>query len=94
MTEDLHRIARELDLPPSLVTRYYRAYWLYIKTTIESFELKQDIDEDTYNKMRVNFNLPNLGRLACSYRRQQNLRNRFKNKENGDNNKRHNSFNE
>ncbi len=94
MTEDLHRIARELDLPPSLVTRYYRAYWLYIKSSIEEFELKQDMSEDAYNKMRVNFNLPNLGRLACSFKRQQLLRNRFKNKENGNNTERHNSLNE
>lgn len=82
---DIKNVARELGLPSDLVLKYYEAYWSYIKESIEGFNLKSDMTEEEYSKMRVNFNLPYLGKLACPYQRQKNLRKQHKKYHNGTN---------
>lgn len=69
MQETLLSLSKELGLPVEVIMGYYKANWLYIKTTIENLPLKDGIEEEEYNKLRVSFNLPNLGKLACSYNR-------------------------
>lgn len=69
MQETINRLSRELNLPPDVVKKTYRAYWQFIKHTIEEFPLKETISEETFNGLRLNFNVPNLGKLACTYSR-------------------------
>lgn len=69
MEETITRLSRELNLPPDVVLKAYKAYWLFIRRKIESLPLKEDIDEETLNKLRPNFNIPNLGKLTCTYER-------------------------
>lgn len=91
MKEALQRIARELDLPLEELISYYKAYWKYIRTTIEDFNLKSDLTQEEYDKLRVNFNIPFLGKLACPYSRQVKLRQSYKDRINGTDTKRNNT---
>lgn len=91
MKEALQRIARELGLPLEDLIKYYKAYWKFIRTTIEGFELKADLTQEDYDKLRVNFNIPFLGKLACPYSRQVKLRQSYKDRINGTDTKRNNT---
>lgn len=91
MKEALQRIARELGLPLEGLISYYKAYWKYIRTTIEDFNLKSDLTQEEYDKLRVNFNIPFLGKLACPYSRQVKLRQSYKDRINGTDTKRNNT---
>lgn len=78
MEETVRKLSRELNLPEAVILKVYKAHWLFIKTTIEGLQLKEDIDEETFKKLKINFNIPNLGKLACTYDRYVNLRKSFK----------------
>lgn len=69
MQQTIDRLSRELGLPRDVVIKTYRAYWLFIRTTIEKLPLKQNLDEVAFSKLRPNFNIPNLGKLVCPYER-------------------------
>lgn len=69
MKDTLNRLSRDLNLPVEVVQKAYKAYWRFIKTTIESLPLKEDLDESSFKKLRTNINLPNLGKLSCTYER-------------------------
>ena len=69
MQQTIDRLSRELNLPTDVVVKSYKAYWLFIRQTIEELPLKEDMDEETFSRLRTNFNIPNLGKLACTYER-------------------------
>lgn len=69
MQETINKLSRELNLPPDVVEKAYKAYWMFIKSIAEQVPLKEDMDEKTFSKLRPNFNIPNLGKLACTYNR-------------------------
>lgn len=69
MQQTIDRLSRELNLPTDVVVKSYKAYWLFIRQTIEKLPLKEDMDEETFSRLRTNFNIPNLGKLACTYER-------------------------
>lgn len=69
MKETINRISRDLNLPPDVIKRAYKAFWMFIRQTAEQMPLKENINEETFKKLRLNFNIPNLGKLACTYDR-------------------------
>lgn len=69
MQQTIDRLSRELNLPADVVVKSYKAYWLFIRQTIEGLPLKEDMNEETFSRLRTNFNIPNLGKLACTYER-------------------------
>lgn len=69
MQQTIDRLSRELNLPTDVVVRAYKAYWMFIRHTIEGLPLKENMDEETFSMLRTNFNIPNLGKLACTYKR-------------------------
>ena len=69
MEETLNRLSRELKIPVDEILNIYKAYWKFIKTNIESLPLKEDLDEETFNKLKTNFNIPKIGKLHCTYPR-------------------------
>lgn len=78
MQETINDIARKLSLPPQVVSRTYKAYWLFIRKTIEALPLKSNLTEEQFSKLRTNFNLPHLGKLSCSYKRWQRVKQKHK----------------
>lgn len=63
----LEQVASELDLPIQLVKNTYRAYWQFIKSTIQELPLKEDLTEEQFNQLKTSFNIPSLGKLHCTY---------------------------
>ena len=39
-------VSKDLEISPDVVEKVYRAYWLYIKTTIKALPLKEDLTEE------------------------------------------------
>lgn len=77
-SEIIGKVSEELGLPKDLVDKTYKAYWSFIKTTIQSLPLKEEINEKDFSKLRTNFNIPSLGKLSCNYERMLNVKKRFK----------------
>lgn len=76
--EDLGKVANALDLPVDVVIKTYKAYWKYIKNTIEALPLKDNLSEKEFNELRTCFNIPSLGKLSCTYEKYNKVKNRFK----------------
>lgn len=78
MQEIIDKIAEELSLPPEVIVKTYRAYWLFIRSKIEVLPLKEELTEEQFSKLRTNFNLPHLGKLSCNYKRWSGVKKKFK----------------
>lgn len=71
-------VAKEIGILPEVVDKAYKSYWRFIKETIQSLPLKDDIDEEEFAKLRTNFNIPSLGKMACTFDRMMGVKKRFK----------------
>ena len=65
----LNNVSRTLGISPDVIEKVYKAYWLYIKTTIEALPLKDNLNEEEILKLRTNFNVPSLGKLYETWNR-------------------------
>ncbi len=63
----IKEVAAKHNLPVEVVTVAYRSYWEFIKATAQALELKGDITEEEFSKMRPNFNIPSLGKLYITW---------------------------
>lgn len=66
-SEIVNKVAKELNINSTIVDKTYKAFWLFIRNTIEQLPLKEIESEEEFNKLRTNFNLPSLGKLNCTY---------------------------
>lgn len=79
MNKDIYLdVSRTLGISPDVVEKAYKAYWLYIKTTIQALPLKEDLTEEEFSKLRTNFNIPSLGKLSCTLDKYRGTKKRFK----------------
>lgn len=65
----LNNVSRTLGISPNVIEKVYKAYWLYIKTTIEALPLKDNLNEEEFLKLRTNFNIGSLGKLYVTWNR-------------------------
>ena len=72
------KVSQETDIPLEVVDTAYKSYWKFIKQTIQSLPLKDDISEEDFTKLRTNFNIPSLGKLTCTFDRMMGVKKRFK----------------
>ena len=73
----ISKVSEDLNLPRELVENVYKAYWIFIRDTIEELPLKTELTQDEYVNLRTNINIPSLGKLHCTYNRYIGIRNRF-----------------
>ena len=71
-------VANKLELPVEVVKEAYESYWKYIRCTISELPLKDDLSEEEFNKLRTNFNVPSLGKLAVTWDRYKAIKDRYK----------------
>ena len=71
------KVSQETGLPPEVVDTAYKSYWKFIKQTIQSLPLKDDISEEDFTKLRTNFNVPSLGKLYVTWNRLIGCKKRF-----------------
>ena len=65
----LNNVSRTLGISPDVIEKVYKAYWLYIKTTIEALPLKDNLNEEEFLKLRTNFNVQSVGKLCVKWNR-------------------------
>ena len=58
-----------MNIPVEVVEFAYKSYWKFIRETIQELPLKEDLSEEEFAKLRTNFNVVSLGKLACTYDR-------------------------
>lgn len=73
----IESVAKELQLPVDLVRKTYKAYWQFVRDTIQQLPLKDDISEEEFKKIKTNFNIPSLGKLYCTRDRYLRVKKRF-----------------
>ena len=73
----IESVANEVQLPVDLVRKAYKAYWQFVRDTIQQLPLKDDISEEEFKKIKTNFNIPSLGKLYCTRDRYLRVKKRF-----------------
>ena len=73
----ISKVSKELNVPRELVENTYKAYWNFIRVTIEELPLKTELSQKKYRNLRTSINIPSLGKLNCTYNRYIGIRNRF-----------------
>lgn len=71
-------VSRNLDISPDVVEKVYKAYWSFIKETIQALPLKDNLSEEEFLTLKTNFNVPSLGKLACTLDKYTRVKKRFK----------------
>ena len=72
------KVSQEMDIPLEVIDTAYKSYWKFIKQTIQSLPLKDDISEEEFAKLRTNFNIPSLGKLCVTWDRLMGCKKRLK----------------
>ena len=73
----ISKVSEELNLPRELIKNTYKAYWIFIRDTIEELPLKTELTQKEYRNLKTNINIPSLGKLHCTYNRYIGIKNRF-----------------
>lgn len=58
-----------------LVRKLYKAYWLFVKEKISQMEFGGNLSEEEFKKSRYSITVPHIGRLACTWRMYNEIRN-------------------
>lgn len=72
------QVSKEIGLPPEVVDKVYKSYWMFIKQTVQALPLKEELTQQDFSKLKTNFNIPSLGKLSCTYDRMIKVKERFK----------------
>lgn len=67
--EIIDKVSGDLNISPDIINKTYKAYWRYIRNSIQELPLKEDLTEEEFLKLRPNFNISSLGKLTCTYKR-------------------------
>ena len=62
----ISKVSEELNIPRKLVENTYKAYWNFIRVTIEELPLKTELTQLEYGNLRTNINIPSLGKFNSS----------------------------
>lgn len=63
LNEIYKTVAAELGLEPEVVKAAYQSQWQFIRSTIETLPLKEDLSEEEFSQLRTSFNLPSFGKM-------------------------------
>lgn len=77
-SEAIKQVSIELNIPLEVVKKAYESYWEFIRTTIQSLPLKEDLTEEQFKELRTNFNIPSIGKLNCTYERYVGMKKHFR----------------
>ena len=65
--EQIDIVAQEMDLPKEVVTVAYRSFWEFMRDTLREYPKYYNITEEEFNNLKVNFNLPSIGKLYTTW---------------------------
>lgn len=67
--EIIARVAEEIGLPTKLVQKTYTSYWRAVREYIASLPLKDGLSDEEFDNLRVNINIPSLGKFYLTKER-------------------------
>lgn len=73
----INQVSRDLNLSPDTVNKVYKAFWKYIRDYIQNLPLKDSINEQEFSQLKLNFNIPSLGKLTCTYKKYIGVKEKF-----------------
>ena len=76
--EVVSKLSEELHLKEDVVDEVYKSFYAFIRETISSLPLKDELTEEEFNKLKTNFNIPAIGKLHCTYERYKGMKERGK----------------
>lgn len=76
--EIINKVSGDMGISPDIVDKAYKAFWKYIRDTIQDIPLKDDISEEEFIMLKPNFNIPSLGKLTCTYKKYKGIKEKFK----------------
>ena len=76
-TKVLDQVSNKLNLSKDFVDKVYKSYWLSIKEHIQSLPLKDTKDEAIFNNLKININIPSIGKLYTTQERIQNIKENY-----------------
>lgn len=75
--EIINKVAEDLNMPSETVDRTYKAFWLFIRDSLQELPLKEDLTEEEFSILKPNFNIPSLGKISCTYNRYKGVKEKF-----------------
>lgn len=76
--EIINKVSGDMGISPDIVDKAYKAFWKYIRDTIQDIPLKDDMSEEEFIMLKPNFNIPSLGKLTCTYKKYRGIKEKFK----------------
>lgn len=76
-SEIIKKVSDDTRISTTLVDKAYKAFWLYIRNSVQELPLKEELTEAEFLNLRPNFNIPSLGKLTCTYSRYKGVKERF-----------------
>ena len=73
----ISKVSKELNVPRELVENTYKAYWNFIRVTIEKLPLKTELTQLEYMNLRTSINIPSIGKLYVTWNRLVGCKKRF-----------------
>lgn len=78
LDEILNKVSLDTNIPKEVVEEAYNSFWGFIRESIQALPLKEDLTEEEFNELKVNFNIPSIGKLYLTYDRYKSLKERSK----------------
>ena len=75
--EIIQKVSEDTGIDVEVVDKSYKAFWLYIRDSVQKLPLKEELTEAEFLSLRPNFNIPSLGKLCCTYTRYRGVKERF-----------------
>lgn len=74
----VNKVSGDNSISPDIVDKTYKAYWKFIRDSIQELPLKNELSEEEFQSLKPNFNIPSLGKLTCTYKRYSRVKEKFK----------------
>lgn len=75
--EIIYKVSEDTGIPVEVVNKAYKAFWSYIRNSVQELPLKGELTETEFLSLRPNFNIPSLGKLCVSYDRYKGVKAKF-----------------
>jgi len=63
----IHRLSLKHNIPTNVLKRIINSPYKFTKEKITELDIKEDITEEEFNKLKTNFNYLHLGKLYTSF---------------------------
>lgn len=75
--EIIKNVSKDIGIPIEIVDKVYKAFWLYIRNSVQELPLKEELTETEFLSLRPNINIPSLGKFTCTYDRYKGVKEKF-----------------